>query len=159
MAALVDVGGREVDLVEDGDDGEVLLEGKIDVGHGLRFNSLRGIDDENGAFAGGETAGDFVGEVDVAGSVEEVELVGDSVFGGVGHGNGVGFDGDPFLALKVHGVEELGLGVTLGDGLSELQQTVGKSGLSVIDMRDDGEVASEAGIHEEFAWVGGRGAS
>ncbi len=79
LAAAGDIGGGEVDLVEDGDDGEVLLHGEVDVGHGLGFDALGGINDEDGAFAGGEGAGDLVGEIDVAGGIEEVELVGFAV--------------------------------------------------------------------------------
>ena len=51
------------------------LHREMDVGHGLGFDALRGIDDEQRAFAGGEGAGDFVGEVDVAGGVEQVQFV------------------------------------------------------------------------------------
>ncbi len=54
LAAAVDIGGREVDFVQDGDNGEVLLHGEVDVCHGLGLDALGGVDDENGAFAGGE---------------------------------------------------------------------------------------------------------
>lgn len=66
LAAAVDVGGWEVDFIKNGDDGEVLFHGEVDVGHGLGFYTLGGVDDEDGAFTGGEGAGDFIGEVDVA---------------------------------------------------------------------------------------------
>ena len=69
------VGVGKVDLVDDGDDREVVLEGQVDVGHRLRFDALGGVDDEERAFAGGEAAADLVGEVDVAGGVDQVELV------------------------------------------------------------------------------------
>ena len=109
LSAAIDVGGGEVDLVENGDDGEVLLHGKVDVGHGLGFDALGGIDDEDGAFARGEGAGDLVGKIDVSGGVEEVELVGFAVFGFEGERDRVGLDGDALLPLEVHGVEVLGL--------------------------------------------------
>jgi len=51
-----------------------------DIGDGLRFDALGGIDDEERAFAGGKAARDFVGEIDMAGSVDEVELVNVTVF-------------------------------------------------------------------------------
>ena len=60
------------------------------------------------AFAGGQGAGDFVGEIDVAGGVEQVELVGFAVLGRVFHGDRVGLDGDAFFALQVHRIELLG---------------------------------------------------
>ena len=126
-----------------------MVEGQVDVGHGLGFDPLCGIDDEDGSFASGETARDFVGKVDVAGGVEEVELVGLPVFSGVGHGDGVRFDGDPFFSFQVHGVEKLRFGVPFGDGLGILEQTIGESGLSVVDVSNDGKVACKGGVHEK----------
>ena len=71
-----DVGVRQVDLVDDRDDLETLLDREVDVGDGLRLDALRGVDDEQRAFARGERARDFVGEIHVARRVHEVELVG-----------------------------------------------------------------------------------
>ena len=62
----VGVGGRQVDLVQDRQDLEVVVERLVDVGERLRLHALAGVDDQHGAFAGGERARDFVGEVDVA---------------------------------------------------------------------------------------------
>ena len=53
-------------------------------------------------------------------------------------------DGDPALALQVHGVEELLLHLARLEGAGELEQAVGQRGLAVVDVRDDGEVADEA---------------
>ncbi len=147
LATFVDVGSGEVDFVEDGDDGEVLVEGEVDVGHGLGLDALGGVDDEDGAFAGGEGAGDLVGEVDVSGGVEEVKFVGLPVFGFIEHGDGVGFDGDAFFSLEVHGVEELGLGFALGDGLGVFEEAIRQGGFTMIDVGDDGEVAGEFDGH------------
>ena len=60
------IGVGQVDLVDDGDDRQILLERQVDVGHRLRLDALGGVDDEQRAFAGGEAAADLVGEVDVA---------------------------------------------------------------------------------------------
>ena len=62
----VGVGGGKVDLVHRGDDREVVLEGEVAVGEGLRLDALRGVDEEQRAFAGGQAARDLVPEVDVA---------------------------------------------------------------------------------------------
>ena len=53
-AASIDIGSRKVDLVEYGDNGEILFHGEVHVGHGLGFDTLRGINDENGSLAGGK---------------------------------------------------------------------------------------------------------
>ena len=71
-----DVGVRQVDLVDHRDDRQALLVREVDVGHRLRLDALRRIDDQQRAFARGERARDFIGEIDVPGRVEKVELVG-----------------------------------------------------------------------------------
>ena len=105
----------QVDLVDDRDNLEAVIDGKIGVGERLGLDSLRGIDDQQRAFAGSEGTRDLVGEVDVTGRVDQVELVGLAVLRGVHHADGVGFDGDAAFALQVHGVEHLGLHFARGE--------------------------------------------
>ena len=69
------VGGGQVDLVDDRHDLVVVLDRLIDVGQRLRFDALGGVDHEQRALARGEAARHFVGEVDVARRVHQVELV------------------------------------------------------------------------------------
>ena len=147
LAAAGNIGGGEIDFIKNRDDGEVLFHGEVDVGHGLGFDALGGIDDEDGAFARREGTGDLVREVDVAGGVEEVELVSFAILGLESKGDGVGFDSDPFLALEIHGVEVLGLRLTLGDGLSFLHEAIGQGRFAMIDVGDDGEVTGEFDGH------------
>ena len=124
-----------------------MIDGEIGVGERLGFDSLRGVDDQQRAFAGGEGTRDFVGEIDVAGSVDQVELVSLAVLRGVGHADGVGLDGDAAFALQVHGVEHLGLHFARGERSGQLQQAVGQRGFAVVDVRDDREIADEGGVH------------
>ena len=142
------VGAGEVDLVDDGNDFEAVIDGEIGVGERLGFDALRGIDDQQGAFAGGQRAGDFVGKIHVAGRVDQVELVGLAVLRRVHHADGVGLDGDAAFAFEVHGVEDLGLHLARGERAGEFQQAVGERGLAVVDVRDDREIADVLGIHE-----------
>ena len=51
---LFGAGGGQVGLVDDGDDGQVQLEGGVCIGEGLGFDALGGVDQEDGALAGGE---------------------------------------------------------------------------------------------------------
>ena len=142
-----DVGALQIDLVDDGNDFESVIDCEVGVGERLRFDSLRGIDDEQRAFARRQRARDFVGKIHVAGSVDQVELVGLAVLRGVHHADGVGFDGDAALALQVHGVEHLGLHLARGERSGEFQQAVGQRGFTVVDVRDDREIAEESGVH------------
>ncbi len=80
---LVDVGGGQVDLVEHRNHFQALLHRGVAVGHRLRFHALGGIYHQQRAFARGQRARDLVAEVDVAGGVDEVELVGHPVARGV----------------------------------------------------------------------------
>ena len=48
---------------------------RIGVGDGLGLHALKGIDEKDDPFARGQAARDFVAEIDVAGRVDQVELV------------------------------------------------------------------------------------
>jgi len=48
------VGVGQVDLVDDGNDLEVVLEGLVDIGERLRLDALSRVDDQQCAFARGE---------------------------------------------------------------------------------------------------------
>ena len=128
-----------------------LIDGEIGVGQRLRFHALRRIDDQQRAFAGGQRARDFVGEIDVAGRVDQVELIGLAVLRRVHHADGVGLDGDAALALQVHGVQHLRLHFARGQRAGQLEQAVGQRGFAMVDVRDDREVADESGVH---GWSG-----
>ena len=141
------VGALQIDLVDDGNDLEAVIDGEIGVGERLGFDALRGVDDEQRAFAGGERARDFVGKIHVAGRIDQVELVSLAVVRGVHHADGVGLDGDAALALEVHGVEDLGLHFARGEGSGEFEQAVGERGFAVVDVRDDREIADESCVH------------
>lgn len=124
LADGVWVGGREVDFVDDWDNFEALVDGEVGIGDGLGFDALGGVDEEEGAFAGCEGSRDFVGEVYVAGGVDEVEEVFLAGFGGVAHGDWVAFDGDAAFAFEVHGVKVLGFHVAFLDGLGVFEEAI-----------------------------------
>ena len=135
------VRGREVDLVEDRDEGEVLAHGQMDVGQGLSLDALGRVDDEDRPLAGLEAVTDLVGEVDVPGGVDQVEAVGQAVVRLVLETDGAGLDRDALLALQVHRVQDLAGHLARVDGVGQLQQSIGERRLAVIDVGDDGEVA------------------
>ena len=71
----VGVSGGEVDLVDDRDDLEVVVDREVGVGQRLGLNPLGGVHHQHRPLAGGQRPGDLVVEVDVAGGVDQVELV------------------------------------------------------------------------------------
>ena len=109
------LGVDEVHLVEHGNDFNLLLEGGIAGGDGLRLDPLGGVHHEQGAFAGGKRTGHLVAEIDMAGGVDEVQLVALAVGGAVMQGDALGLDGDAALALDVEAVEHLGRHLALAE--------------------------------------------
>ena len=104
---LVGLGRGQVDLVEDRHDLVVVVERLVDVGQSLRLDALRRVDDQQRTLAGGEAAVDLIGEIDVAGSVDQVEDVILAVARMVAQAHSLRLDGDAALALDVHGIEHL----------------------------------------------------
>ena len=132
----VRIGLRQVDLVHDRHDLEVVLDREVRVRERLRLDALRGVDDEQRALAGLQRARDLVGEVDVARRVDQVQLVALP-----GDAHGLRLDRDPALALELHRVEHLRAHVAAGDGVGQLEDAVGQRRLAVVDVGDDREVA------------------
>ena len=135
------VRARQVHLVEDGNDLQPRVLREVGVGDGLRLDALRGVHHQHGALARAHGAAHLVGEVHVAGRVDEVEEVLLAVVGAVDHRDGVALDGDAALALQVHGVESLLLKLAQRHGLCQLEDAVAERRLAVVDVRDDAEVA------------------
>ena len=152
LADAFGLGGGKIDFVDDGDDFQVVVQGEVGVGEGLGFDALGGVHHEEGAFAGLQAARDFVGEIDVAGGIDQVELVEDAVVGAVVEADGVGFDGDAALAFQVHGVEHLLHHFALGEGAGDFEQAVGQGAFAVVDVRNDREIPNEFAIHVVGGW-------
>ena len=134
------LGARQVDLVQRRDELEPGVDRQIGVGDGLGLDALGGVDHQQRALARGQRAADLVGEVDVPGRVDEVQLVGLAVLRLVEHAHGLGLDRDPALALEVHRVEQLGAHAARVDRVGRLEDAIGQRRLPVVDVGDDREV-------------------
>ena len=99
---LVGLGGRQIDLVEHRHDLVVVVDRLVDVGERLRLDALAGVDHQQRALAGGEAAVDLIGEIDMAGRVDQVEHVVLAVARPVIEPHGLRLDGDAALALDIH---------------------------------------------------------
>ena len=138
----VGIGLRQVDLVHERDDLEVVLDRQVRVRERLRLDPLRRVDDEQRALAGLQRARDLVGEVHVTGRIDQVQLVALPE-----HAHGLRLDRDPALALELHRVEQLLLHVAVGDRVRELQDAIGQRRLPMVDVGDDREVADVCLVH------------
>ena len=135
------VARRQVDLVDHRDDLEVVVDGEVGVGHRLRLDALRGVDEQHGALAGGEAARDLVGEVHVAGGVDQVELVGLAVVRRVGDADGLALIVMPRSRSRSILSSTWSFMSRDGDRPRGFEDAVGQRGLAVVDVRDDAEVA------------------
>ena len=135
----VGVGGGQVDFVEHRNDVQVAVERQVQVGQRLRLDALGGVDQQHRTLASLQRARHLVGEVDVAGGVDQMQdVVGTVNLPGQPHV--LRLDGDAALALDVHPVEVLRAHRPLVDDAGELQHAVGQRGLAVVDVGDDAEV-------------------
>ncbi len=137
----VDIGSGQVDLVEHRHHFQALLHCRVAVGHRLRFHALRGIHHQQRTFAGSQRAADFVGEVDVPGGIDEIQVVGLPVLGRVWQGHRLRLDGDAAFALDRIGVEHLGFHLARLQAAAQLDDAVGQGGFAVVDVGNDGEIA------------------
>ena len=135
------LGGRQVDLVEHRHDLMAGIDGVIDVGEGLSLDALARVHHQQRALAGRERAVHLIGEVDVAGRIDQVEDVILAVARLVFKADGLRLDGDAALALDVHGIEHLLDHLALLQAAGELDQAVSQRGLAVVDVGDDREIA------------------
>ena len=74
LGMLVGFGAGQVDFVEHGNDGQIMVDGHIQVGQRLRFNALRGVDKQHRTLACGQRSGHLVCEVHMAGGINHAEV-------------------------------------------------------------------------------------
>ncbi len=132
----------------------VVLDRLVDIGERLRLDALRRVDHQQRALARGEGAADFIGEVDMAGRVHEVELIGLAVARGVVEAHGLRLDGDPALLLDVHVIKHLLGHLAIGQPSAMLDQPIGKRRLAMIDMGNDTEIADFSEIGHTNCLIG-----
>ena len=141
------MGRGQVDLVDGRHNVQIGVHGERRVGDGLCLDTLRGVDDEHRALAGGQRTRDLVGKVNVARRIDQVELIRLAIIGVIGNADGIGLDRNAALALDIHGVEQLRLHVAFVNGMGELEDTVTDRGLAMVDVRNDREVADVGNVN------------
>src|SRR3954451_10182616 len=127
---------------------------EMDVGDSLRFDALRSIDDQERAFTGRERTRNFICEINVSRGIEQIEPVFFTRLRRVLHRHWMRLDRDSAFPFQIHGIEELILFFALVDRARSLQQSIRQSCLSVVDMRDDAEIARVLDTHEARNYAG-----
>ena len=138
------LGRGQVDLVDDRADLQVVLQRHVDVGQRLGLDALAGVHHQHRALAGRQRAGNLIGEVHVAGGVDQVQHVLLAVLRGIGHAHGLGLDGDAPLPLQLHAVQHLVGHVPLLHHARALQDAVRQGGFAVVDVGNDAKIADSA---------------
>ena len=134
------VGADAIHLVDERDARHVELVGLVPHRLRLRLDAVDGAEDHHRAVEHAQRALDLDGEVDVAGRVDEVQLVALPA-----EGRRRGGDGDAALALLGHPVHLRVAFVDLADLVDAArveEKALGDRGLAGVDVRDDAEVAN-----------------
>jgi hypothetical protein len=134
-----------VDLVDHEHHRQAPLERLAQHEASLRQGTLAGVHQQEHTIDHGERSLDLSAEVRVPRSVDDVEL-----HPSVAHGGVLGQDGDPLLALEIHGVHHALVDLLIGPEHARLpQHPVDERRLAVVDVGDDREVA-EVGAREHL---------
>ena len=141
LAQVKGVLGLSVHLIDKGEDGDIPHGADLEQLPGLSLHALGGVDDHHGGVGGHEGAVGVLGEVLVAGGVQNVDA--ESLVLELHHGRG---DGDAALFLNLHPVGGGGPGILLaldhaglGNGASVEEEFLGEGGFTGVRVRDDGE--------------------
>jgi len=145
---LLHIGVRQVNLVDNRDDLEVVFVRQMQVGHSLRLHPLRRVHNQQRPFTGTQTARHLIREIHMPRGVDQVQFVGLPVLRPIIHGHRMRLDGDPPLTLEIHRVQKLLLHVPVRYGPRSMQQPVGQRRLPVVDMRDNAEIAYACCFHD-----------
>ena len=132
---------RQVDLVDHRQQFQICLDGKICICKCLCFDALRCIHDQDRTLTGSQRAADLIIKVYMAGRINQIEPIGLSVLRRIVQRNGTRLDRDAALSLDVHIIEQLFFHITHGDSAGLFKNAVSQRGFSVVNMRNDAEIA------------------
>ena len=141
MSNTFRVSGRQVDLIQNRNHFQIVFYSQIGVCQSLCFNTLRGINDQQGALTRRQRTGNLVVKVHVTWGIDEVELVIFAVFCFIIYFYCAGFDGNTALTFQLHIIQKLVFHLTKADGGGFLQNSVSQSGFTVVNMSNNRKIA------------------
>ena len=130
----------QVDFIDDRQNLQPRVDGKIGVGKGLGLYTLGCVHHQYRALAGCQRTGHLIVKVHVPRGVDEVQDIGLPVVRRIFQPNRPGLNGNAPLPLQIHVVQDLILHLPGLYGLAFLQQPVGQGGLSVVNMGNDRKI-------------------
>ena len=119
---------------------------RIGIGHRLRLDALKRIDQQHRPFAAGERPRDFVVKIDVPRRIDQVQLVLLSARSVYFIDTGWALIVMPRARSSAMSSSNCSFISRLADRAGEFQQPIGQRALAVVDVGDDREIADELGI-------------
>src|SRR6185437_12398428 len=139
LKAFVEIGAGLIHLVGEDDARNAVLVALTPDGLGLRLDALVAVEHDDGAVEYAQRALDLDGEVDVAGSVDDVQALAGPESGRRGRR-----DGDAALLLLLHPIHRRGALMHLADLVAlagVIENPLSRRRLARIDVGHDAEVA------------------
>ena len=133
---------RQIHLVQDRNDLHPKIERGVTIGNRLSLHPLRGVDHEQRPLAGRQRTAHLIRKIDMPWGVDQIERINLTIPSLVAQGGRLGLDRNAALFFKIHRIEDLLLHFPVTQTAAALNQPIGKRGLAVINVGDDGEVAN-----------------
>ena len=124
MFRALDIRTRQIDLIDDRDNGEVVGHRQVHIGNRLGLHPLCRIDQQERPFAGRQTARHFIGKIDVPRRIDQMQGIRLPVLGLIPDRHCVGLDRNAAFTLQVHGIENLVFRLSGSDCASSFQEPV-----------------------------------
>ena len=124
MLRPLDIGAREINLIDHRDNGQVIGHRQVHIGDRLSLDPLRRIDEQQRTLAGRQTARHFISKVDMARRIDQMQGIGLPILGLIPDCHRMGLDRDPAFTLQVHRVENLVFRFSGRDCASSFQKPV-----------------------------------
>ncbi len=113
---------------------------KIKIGKCLCFYALRGVNDEQRSFTGSQRPTHLIGEIDVTGSIDQIQRIHLTITSMVLQSYCPQLDSDATLTLNIHGIKDLFRHLALRYGVSAFQEPISQRGFSMVNMSNNTEV-------------------
>ena len=131
--------GGQGNFIDDWNNNQVCLHGEVEIRDGLGLDALGGVDHQEGALAAHQRAAHLVGEVDVPGSVDQVQFVLLPVTLKL-HRDGASLDRDSTSSFKFHVVQELILHFAFGYRPRVFEHAISQRTFAMIDVCNYAEI-------------------
>ncbi len=139
---IIRVRRRQIDLVQHRHDLDTEFNRGVAVRHGLCLDALRRIDHQQRPFARGKRAANFITEVDMSWSVDQIEVIDFTVHRLVRQRSCLRLDRNTALAFQIHRIKHLRFHFAIRQPTAQLNDSVGQSRLAMVDMGNDGEITN-----------------